>query len=73
MRWRASNTFTWTYRGHNETLMLGTWAPLLPQGFSLKGPSVVMRNFCCGEKESPQGEGWQELGPPAWSHAWGWP
>lgn len=65
MSWRASNTFTWTCRGQNETLMLGTWAPLLPRGFSLKDPNVVMRNICCGEEESPQGEGWQGLDPPA--------
>lgn len=45
--------------------MLGTWTPLLPLGFSLKDPNVMMRNICCGEKESPQEEGWQELDLPA--------
>ena len=51
MSWRASNTFTWTYRQQNETPMLGTCAPLPSQGLSLKEPKRVMRNIYCAQME----------------------
>lgn len=55
MSWRASNTFTRTYRGENGALMLGPWTPRLPQGLFFKIAKSVKNHLLRVERE-PWGE-----------------
>lgn len=72
MSWRASNTFTRTYRGENGALMLGPWTLRLPQRLLFKIAKCIKKSSAAGGRGAT-GRGLQELDPLAWAQVRGRP